>query len=239
MKDSEVVDAFVSHLLELGYPNLTVERRPDEENRESPDIDAVAGPFAIEHTSIDTLPNQRGVADWFIRAVGNLKQDLASMPPFRLNICLEYYAVSKGQDWPAIRAALISWINNDAYVLSDGQYIINDVEGLPFRLHVHKFSDRRPGVFVSRFEPNDETLVDRVRTALERKAAKLSKYQGKYKTVLLVESEDDALMAEWKMLGAIQGAFLNTLPSGVDEVWYVDTSSPSDVQFRSFTSELC
>ena len=59
MKDSEVVDAFVSHLRELGYPSLTVEWRPDEENRDSSDIDAIAGSFAIEHTSIDTLPDQR------------------------------------------------------------------------------------------------------------------------------------------------------------------------------------
>ena len=238
MKDSEVVDAFVSHLRENGYPNLTVERRPDEENRDSSDIDAVAGPFAIEHTSMDTLPNQRRDADWYTRATGNLEQDLSSMPPFRLNICLEYDAVSKGQDWFAIRAALMSWINNDAYVLSDGWHVINDVEGVPFRLHVHKASDRRPGVFFARFEPNDETLVDRVRTALERKAAKLFKYWHKYTTVLLVESEDIALMNEGKMLGAIQEAFPKALPSGVDEVWYVDTSIPSDVQFRNFTSEL-
>ena len=238
MKDSEVVDAFVSHLRELGYPNLTVEWRPDEENRDSSDIDAVAGPFAIEHTSIDTLPDLRRDADWFTRAAGNLEKDLPSMPPFRLNICLEYDAVSKGQDWYAIRAALMTWINNDAHVLSDGRHIINDIEGIPFRLHVHKSTDRRPGVFFARFEPNDETLVDRVRTALERKAAKLVKYRDKYNTVLLVENEDIALMNEGKMLGAIQEAFPKGLPTGVDEVWYVDTSILSDVQFRNFTPEL-
>ena len=57
MNDRSVIDAFVAHLREEGYPDLRVERRPDDENRESSDIDAITGPFAIEHTSIDTLPN--------------------------------------------------------------------------------------------------------------------------------------------------------------------------------------
>lgn len=231
MTDSEVAALFVLHLREFGHPNLTVERRPDEDNRNSRDIDAIAGPFAIEHTSIDTLPNQRELADWFTRAAGSLEQDLASMPPFRLNIWLEYDAVPKGQSWDAIRTALMSWINNDAYALSDGRHIINGVEGIPFRLQVYKFSDRRPRIFVAQVNPNDETLVDRVRRALERKADKLGKYQNRYKnrykTVLLVENEDFALM-----LGAIQEAFPKALPPGADEVWCVDSSIPSDVQFR-------
>ena len=73
MKDREVVDAFVSHLRNHGHPGIRVERRPDEENRESPDIDAIAGPFAIEHTSIDSVRNQRRDADWFMRAAGGLQ----------------------------------------------------------------------------------------------------------------------------------------------------------------------
>jgi hypothetical protein len=57
--DAAVVDAFVAHLAEQRYPGIQVESRPDVENRNSSDIDAIAGPFAIEHTSVDTVEHQR------------------------------------------------------------------------------------------------------------------------------------------------------------------------------------
>lgn len=73
MNDHEVVEAFVAHLAANGYTGLTVDRWPERENRNSPDIDTIAGPFAIEHTSIDTLPNQRGKSHWFMKAAGGLE----------------------------------------------------------------------------------------------------------------------------------------------------------------------
>lgn len=96
MNDRDVIDAFVAYLRDNGHPGLRVERRPDEENRRASDIDAIAGTFAIEHTSVDTLPNQRRDSDWFMRAAGNLEQEIDTPPPFRLNITLEYDAVGTG-----------------------------------------------------------------------------------------------------------------------------------------------
>ena len=78
-----------------------------------------------------------------------------------------------------------------------------------------------------------------MRAAFERKAAKLARYQGEGKTtVLLVKSDDIALMNEEKMLAAIQEAFPNGPPAGVSQVWYADTAIPSALEFRDFTPEL-
>jgi hypothetical protein len=239
MNDRDVVDDFVGHLGDHGHPGLVVERRPDEENRGASDIDAIAGPFAIEHTSIDTLPNQRRDSDWFMRATGNLEQELATTPPFRLNITLEYDAVTTGQNWTAIRAALKNWVANQAPNLADGRHAIESPPGIPFRLHVLKASDRKPGVLFGRFEPDDDTLPSRVKAAFDRKAEKLAKYQTPgVTTILLVENDDIALMNEWKMLDAIRTAFPAGPPPGVDQVWYADTSIKSAVEFRDFTPEL-
>jgi hypothetical protein len=82
MKDHEVVEAFVAHLAANGYPGLCVDKWPERENRKSPDIEAIAGQFAIEHTSIDTLPNQRGKSHWFMRAAGELEKELPKLPFF-------------------------------------------------------------------------------------------------------------------------------------------------------------
>ncbi|MFZ5863657.1 MAG: hypothetical protein ACOYXR_12535 [Nitrospirota bacterium] len=237
MNARDTVDAFVAHLAANGHPGLKVERRPDDENHSSPDIDAIAGAFAIEHTSIDTLPNQRRAADWFMRAAGRLKCELEHKLPFRLNITIEYDAVARGQDWPAIRSALKTWVVTEATHLADGRVIVDSPTGIPFRLHVVKSSERRPGVLLARYLPDDDTLLARVRAAFDIKAAKLAKYQCPgVITVLLVEN--DALMSEWKMIEAIRAAFPSGPPAGVDRVWGADTSIPSAIEFRDFTPEI-
>ena len=75
MDEHDVINVFVTHLgHHKGYPNLAVSRWPDKENRTEPEIDAVAGVFAIEHTSIDSVANQRQLDDWYSRVVGGLDQ---------------------------------------------------------------------------------------------------------------------------------------------------------------------
>jgi len=69
---------------------LQVDRWPDEETRDSKDIDAEAGDFAIEHTSIDTIANQRRDSAWFKGAVGCLEGELHCEHPFRLVVTLPY-----------------------------------------------------------------------------------------------------------------------------------------------------
>ena len=57
MTDKKVVKLFVEHLAREGRSGFEIERFPDCENLDSRDIDAIAGEYAIEHTSIDTLPD--------------------------------------------------------------------------------------------------------------------------------------------------------------------------------------
>ena len=239
MDDCDVIRAFVAYLRENGHPDLQVDRWPDKENRASSDIDALAGTFAIEHTSIDTLPNQRRDSDWFLQAVGGLRQELSNKCPFRLSISIEYRAITKGQDWGVIRQGLKNWITNEVARLMDGRHILDDIAGVPFRLHVRKASDRPPGVFFARFTPDDDTLPNRIRAQFDRKAKKLERYQSlRKKTVLLVENEDSALMNEGKMLDAIQEAYSGGRPPGVDQIWYADTSIPDAIEFKDFTPDL-
>jgi hypothetical protein len=237
MNDCDVINTFVVYLRENGHPSLQIDQWPDKENRDSTDIDAIAGPFAIEHTSIDTFPNQRRDSDWFIRAAGRLEQELSSTPPFHLRITLEYQAIARGQDWASIRAALKSWITNQAPRLADGHYVLDSIPGVPFRLDVAKASKRRSGVFFARSEPGDNTLPDRIRVQFDRKAKKLAQYPGKTR-ILLIENNDIANMNEFMMLDAIKTAYPAGPSSEVDQIWYADTSVPSAIEFRDFTSDL-
>ena len=47
-----------------------------------------------------------------------------------------------------------------------------------------------------------------------------------------------ALMNRSIMLGIIKTAYSNALPTGVDQVWYADTSVPGREDFEDLTSDL-
>ncbi|MCY4403126.1 MAG: hypothetical protein OXD54_11155 [Candidatus Poribacteria bacterium] len=239
MENRKLVIEFVAHLEIHRHPNLQIECFPDEKNSTTPDIDAIAGPFAIEHTSIDTIPNQRLNSDRFLKVIGNLEQEFASLP-FYLGITFTESAITIGQDWLVIRAALKNWILEDTPNLSvDKPYTPHRVPEIPFTIYVTKNTDLSGRLSFSRFGPDDNTLFNRVKDLFGRKAAKLKKYQRDGKTtLLLVENNDIALMCDYKLLKATKQAFPDGPPDGIDEIWYVDTSIGDESRFVNFTHKL-
>jgi hypothetical protein len=63
--------------------------------------------LAIEHTSVDTLPEQRRIGEQFMEALGILDYVPASA---RISINVPYELVTVGSDWEAYRLALAHWI---------------------------------------------------------------------------------------------------------------------------------
>jgi len=177
MNDRDLIGAFIAYLREHGIPDLKVDYWPEDENRNSPDIEAVAGNMAIECTSIDTIPNLRRDSEWFFQVFSNVAQELPFRVTFRLNITIDYGAVRKGQDWAAIREGIKNWIIKEARNLLEGHQIINGVPNIPFRIDVRKLNRRRPGVIVGRFAPEDDSLACRIRKLFDAKVNKLIKYQ--------------------------------------------------------------
>lgn len=236
MQDYEVIQRFATHLVQCGHHGLKIDEIPDLKERNLPEIDAIAGPFAIEHTSIDTVPNQRRNDDWFLRVIEGLEQELSGSLLFHLFVILEYRAVTTGQDWKQIRLALKNWIVNRAEFLADGDHILDDVSGVPFKLHVHKDTNMPSRLFFARFTPEDNTLSERTQKLLDKKAKKLAKYQLKGKTtVLLVESSDFALMNKSMMRSAIKDTFEGGNLSGVDQIWYAEIFDEDNIKFTDFT----
>ncbi|MEJ2183417.1 MAG: hypothetical protein P8Y66_07820, partial [Nitrospirota bacterium] len=195
-----------------------------------------AGPFAIEHTSVDTIQDQRLRSDWFLKVVRGLEVEFLNKLPYQLDIIFHFGSINKGQNWQSIRNALNSWIANDSPLLSDGKHKINEIEGIPFEFRVIKASDRRPGLLFARIDPGDKTLAARLRQQLSKKTEKLAFYKKDGKTtILLIESDDIALMNRHIMLEALQTAVTNRLVEHVDRIWYADTSIPSEILFYDFT----
>ena len=179
LNEKIVINAFVAHLEKQGYPGLKVDRQPDEENRKSSDIDAIAGKFAIEHTSIDTLPYQRRDSARYLKIIDGIKDEFMDKIPYRLKLTFPYEAVQLGQEWGKIRDSLKEWIINYSSILPDGIRLICDAPGIPFEFTVRKVGGRMPGVYFSRSESSDNSLPDRIREQLGRKARKLLPYKSK------------------------------------------------------------
>jgi hypothetical protein len=111
-RNKVVVKAFVHHLAANGHEGLTVDSWPDEVERNAAAIDATAGPFAIEHTSIDTLEGQREADAGFVQSIGCLEKELHV--PFHLGIFVKWGAITKGQNYTATREAVRRWILEDS-----------------------------------------------------------------------------------------------------------------------------
>jgi hypothetical protein len=230
-----VIKEFAAELSLRDNRKVRIDRWPDNVNSKSEDIDALAGRYAIEHTSLDTVPMQRQASAYFMKAVGDLERDLKDSISFRLTITIPYDGVKKGQDWPGIKAKLRDWIVNDAPKLKPGSYDGLNVPGVPFQLHVQKKIDRPPGLFFIIYAPPDQDRYDHLREQLDRKSHKLKAYQKKGKrTILLLETTDIALMETEKLADTIKKFYGGNLPDGVDEIWLADNTVRGKILFRQY-----
>lgn len=243
MDEGDTIAAFVRFVRRrCGNPALVVDRWPDKENRREPEIDAIAGHLAIEHTSIDTLEDQRRRDDWYLSVVdglGGLIEE--AVPCGAFTITLRFDAIGEGMNRKtrkAIRDDLERWLTSEAPLLENGRYEVllptSESNAPPIVMTVWKAPAPRCTGF-QRSVPDADTLSARLRDLLEKKATKLRKYQEDFTTVLLVENDDIALMYELKMREALQMAYPDGPPQGVDEIWFAHTAVPTAPRFRELT----
>jgi hypothetical protein len=217
--DRAVVLRFVAHLMEHGHPALKVDHWLEDEHPGQSVVEAIAGPFAIEHTSVDTLPNQRGIGDQFQRALGVL--ELLPVTA-RLRITVPYELVTVGGDWKSYLMTLAQWAVLTSPSLDDGPYQI-DIPGSGLSCGASKDSTGTPGVVLYRPAPDDDTLPVRVGDQIARKMKKLGRYQADGNTtVLILETQDIALMNQYKMLEAVREAVGGKMPEDLDQIWYAE-----------------
>src|SRR5262249_11025191 len=148
-----------------------------------------------------------------------------------LDVIFPYASIAPGQNWPAIREALGRFVEVESRTMPEGRSVVN-LPAVPFPFEVVKASNQLRGAWFMRQSPSDDSLPQRLRALLIRKASKLRSYAEEgWRTVLLLESDDVALMNKEKLLDALRLAFPSSAPLLVDEVWYADTSIPNATRF--------
>ena len=172
--DREIVERFVEHLRNDRHPDLKIDSWPEDDNPGQSVVEAIAGNLAIEHTSVDTLPDQRRIGEQFMAALGVLDHLPTTA---RLSINVPYKLVTIGSNWEAYRLALAHWILNVAPTLSDGRYDI-ELPNTSLTCIGIKESNRPPRVVISRPIHDDETLPQRVGQQITRKMKKLRRYKA-------------------------------------------------------------
>lgn len=227
MTANEVILLFIGHLRKQGFPDLTVEAWPDEENRTTKDIDALAPPFAIEHTSIDRLPDQRGRDALFLDLIEGLAEKYASVISYRLVLSLPWADIRRFRNWRDTRQAIDEWIEVESAKLGDGPHRVDSYPGIPFPFVAYKHSDWPPVVRFYRAIPEDATFMARTADLVRQKSAKLKPYRDRFTTALLLESDDIALMNPEIVREAMSRMTRSSNPPIVDEIWYAETAIPS------------
>lgn len=126
-----MINAFVEFKKDLlGCQNLRVDRWPDKEIRCRQEIDAVAGHFAIEHTSIDSIEDQRRDDALFLRFTDGLDSVISDCVDCGFIITFDYKANRealrriKRVALPLLHADLKHWILDSASDLRCGSHKI-------------------------------------------------------------------------------------------------------------------
>jgi len=246
LTEKQVLDSFVKHILSIHNIDWSGDvSYPDKKNSKSPDIDAIASPFAIEHTSIDFLPHQRQSDQRFLKFIDGLFQEGDAHIPFRLQVNLPYHFdhCYEKKDLTRVRTAFKEFILVNACCWSDGEHKFDGVPGIPFSFTIIKDSDKTPRVRFYRIPPTDTDLCHRLSAQFNSKIDKLRQYHKRgFKTVLLVESRNGTLVDVQGrvILNAIRKVYPSGIPTELHSIWYVDTVGdlPGGIVFTDFTPSL-
>lgn len=137
-QEGDAIKVFVRYLAEKLYPGLQITEWPDKTNTSTADIDAVAEAgsqrIAIEHTSADSLPDQRLHDDRFMKAIGYLENELSGQLNYRLRVTIPFGSVPTGIYWNGIRDRLRRWILHDSRACPTGSSLTS--VSTEFRSHL-------------------------------------------------------------------------------------------------------
>ena len=108
------------------------------------DIEAIARPFAIEHTSIDSIKNQR-LYEAHFKPLSQYLSQIDIVTPARIKLILSLEDFSRSNH-TKLKIALIKWIQTEVSRLPDGHSEGDTIVDVLVRWRCWKYSDRPPGL---------------------------------------------------------------------------------------------
>jgi hypothetical protein len=245
-RDQQLVLHFLSAFNRHHGTSFRVVRRPDEENRQTPAVEAVAADHdwttvAFEHTLIEPFEGEKDDSNRFMRVFGPLEGNSALMKAgCNINLGVKVGAIPNGVKWDALSIQVREHLVRVIPSLVEGRRVEN-IPAVDFPLVIEVDVDRHgpdetDHVWVSRMLPTD-SLTAIVRRALDRKLRKLVA-EPATRHVLLLEKAD-FVHGHSKIRVAID-SMAHDFPEleRVDEIWLVITGS-WETENVLFFAELC
>lgn len=232
-RDQQLVLLFLSAFNQHHGTSFQVVRRPDEENRQIPAVEAVAADdsgttLAFEHTLIEPFEGEKNDSNRFMRVFGPLESHPALMKPgCNVTLGVKVGAIPNGVKWDAASIQVREYLARTIPSLGEGRRFENiPAVGFPLTLDVaieRHGAEEDDHVWISRILPAD-SLASIVRRALNRKLKKLV-VEPAARHVLLLEKAD-FVHAHSKIRVAID-EMSHDFPelAQVDEIWLVITGS--------------
>ena len=238
--ERNIINAFIGAQEKLTGIEWKIIEWPDANPHAVNEIDAIASrsstPVAIEHMSIDAIENQRTDSSYFSRALNSLEKELQGHFPFSLKIVIPYEAITKNQNWNAIKEKLKDWILNEGVKLPYTNKRFYPT-GLLFSVYIYKDCAHPGNITILRsLSEKNLSATNKTTACLLNHFEKLHKYkEKKYETILLLESSDIALMNQFVAKLIVTAAVDQEALHGVDQIWYADTSGNAEIYFSTIT----
>jgi hypothetical protein len=232
-RDQELVSNLLTALNQQYGTRLAVVRRPDEEDRTFPAVEALARDAAgqttaIEHTLLQPFDGERADSERFVRVFGQLEGCTELIKPgCNVDIIVRVGVIPTGVEWDCVSGRVLEHLKERIPLLGGGT-AVELITGLPFELPITVVIQQHglgevDHVWISRFESAAPSLKQVMRRAFERKLPKLLAEKAD-RRVLLLEQADFA-----HGHAAIRVEISKLLPDfpdlkQIDEIWLVITT---------------
>jgi hypothetical protein len=208
--------------------------------RDRPAVEAVyetkSGKFAVEHTRIESFPNQIGLGKQFAQLLGPLEDELrGKLPGVYFLIVGVGKALVRFADQANVRAAVASWVLDNAGALEPEERVGHKgrcektatPDGVPFEVTLRRDCDYDSGLFVMQGLNGDRQQMRReaIRRSLDNKCPKLKAAQDNGCVSVLVLESDDISLANRVVVAEAASAELTIRNDQPDKVVWVRTST--------------
>ena len=229
-RDTRLVELFLRGCNEASDETYWVSEWPDQSQRQTPAIEAVAlnrdrMRLAIEHTLVQPFLGEKDDSQPFQAVFGPLERDSSLLiPNYDITLVVPVGAVPKGVRWNACAEATLDWFRRHKHALPDdlSRHVISNG---PFKLEISVEKTYIPGskgsVCVMRSHM-PETLAAVLRKVLHDKLPKLLHTPADRRILLL---EKDNLPRGYveiaKTIESLEAEFPKLVE--VDAMWVVNT----------------
>jgi hypothetical protein len=167
-----------------------------------------------------------------VRIFAPLEAELKGAFPYWVELSIPTFAIQPGTNWEAVRNSISLWLRQNISAVSQG-HSKHEVPDVPFPITIDKSLDMPKNFLVARIAPSGEDdkkqLVNKFCAALSDKNEQLQKYRDSgAETILLVESDDVALVSLQTLYRAFLLAWEKVSPPNICQFWTAHSYVPED-----------